>query len=315
MTSLCIRPVDPGDRTWIADFMEAQWGAPLVVARGACYYPHTLPGFVAIQGHERVGLITYRVRNNQCEIVTLNSLSEGQGIGTALIEAVVSAARQARCRRVWLITTNDNLRALGFYQKRGFALTVVYPNALERSRQIKPAIPLVGEDGIPLRDEVELELMLDEKVPQAVPDLWWKWLWVVSWAACLGGVALALGPPLFERAMRTLYAFVLGDAAAQALSTSGGVMINVALGIGGGLQAGASAIIALMARHPIRRGERWAWMACVLGLSLWLVLDTGLTAWYVLNGYERLWPKIANDLCFVFMFGIPYAALYRYCWR
>jgi DNA-3-methyladenine glycosylase I len=100
MTSLCIRPVDPGDSAWVADFVESQWGAPLVVAHGARYYPHTLPGFVAIQDRERVGLITYRVRHRQCEIVTLNSLSEGQGIGTALIEAVVSAAKEVSIRDI-----------------------------------------------------------------------------------------------------------------------------------------------------------------------------------------------------------------------
>jgi GNAT superfamily N-acetyltransferase len=314
MGDLRIRPVEPGDSAWVSDLVQEQWGAPLVVSRGVPYHVHRLPGFVALQGQDRVGLVTYHVKDQQCETVTLNSLRPGQGIGTALIEAVVSTARRAGCWRVWLITTNDNLQALRFYQKRGFVLAVVHPNALERSRRIKPQIPYVGADGIPLRDEIELEMVLDRD-KQAVPDLWWKWLWVVSWAGCAGGVVLALGAPLFAGAMRTLYAFIFGGDAAQSLSAAEQVTINVALGIGGGLQAGSSAIIALMARHPIRRGERWAWVACVLGLGLWLALDTGLTTWYVLNGYPRLWPKLVNDLCFVGMFGIPYAALYRYCKR
>ncbi len=78
-----------------------------------------------------------------------------------LIEAVKQAAVSAGCRRLWLITTNDNLHALRFYQKRGFRLVAVYPNALEESRRLKPEIPLVGLDGIPLRDELELELALE----------------------------------------------------------------------------------------------------------------------------------------------------------
>ncbi|MEW5718069.1 MAG: GNAT family N-acetyltransferase, partial [Chloroflexota bacterium] len=83
------------------------------------------------------------------------------GIGSALIDAVKLRARQAGCKRLWLITTNDNLTALRFYQKRGFTLAALHRNALEESRKIKPEIPLVGEHGIPLRDEIELEMMLD----------------------------------------------------------------------------------------------------------------------------------------------------------
>jgi hypothetical protein len=60
-----------------------------------------------------------------------------------------------------LVTTNDNLNALRFYQKRGFVLVAVHRNALEVSRKLKPEIPLVGMDSIPLRDEIELEMMVD----------------------------------------------------------------------------------------------------------------------------------------------------------
>ena len=146
-----------------------------------------------------------------------------------------------------------------------------------------------------------------------VPRLWWGWLLIVSIAGCIGGVVLALGTTLFEPALDAIWAFVFGIEATTRLSAAGRVMFNVAIAVGGGLQAGTSTIIGFMAYHPLRRGERWAWLACVLGLALWLVLDTGLTLWYCLNGYPGLWPKVANDLCFVFMFGLPYAAMYRYC--
>ena len=85
---------------------------------------------------------------------------EKAGIGTALIDAVKDVATMARCKRLWLITTNDNMAALHFFQKRGFMLVAVYPNALEQSRKLKPEIPLIGIDGIPLRDEIELEMPL-----------------------------------------------------------------------------------------------------------------------------------------------------------
>jgi hypothetical protein len=62
---------------------------------------------------------------------------------------------------LWLISTNDNLNALKFYQKRGFSLVKLYKNAVNETRKkIKPEIPLIGENGIPIRDEVELEILL-----------------------------------------------------------------------------------------------------------------------------------------------------------
>jgi GNAT superfamily N-acetyltransferase len=105
-------------------------------------------------------LITYRVEGDAGEIITLNSLVEGRGIGTALVQAVHQTAVQAGCRCLWLITTNDNLAALRFWQKRGFSLVRVHRNAMTDSRRLKPEIPLTGEHGIPIRDEIELEAIL-----------------------------------------------------------------------------------------------------------------------------------------------------------
>jgi len=106
-------------------------------------------------------LVTYHIENKACEIVSLDSLVEETGIGSGLIAAVQDEAHRAGCHRLWLITTNDNLPALGFYQKSGFYLVAVHVNALELSRSLKPTIPFVGLGGIPLRDEIELEMELD----------------------------------------------------------------------------------------------------------------------------------------------------------
>jgi GNAT superfamily N-acetyltransferase len=119
-----------------------------------------LPGFIARCDGQRAGLLTYRIEGGQCELVTLNSELGGRGVGSALVQAVIDAAREARCARLWLITTNDNLAALRFYQKRGFHLVAVHRDALDESRRLKPQIPLIGMEGIPLRDEIELELRL-----------------------------------------------------------------------------------------------------------------------------------------------------------
>lgn len=110
---------------------------------------------------EWIGLLTFFVKGDECEVTSLDSLREGQGIGTKLMNAVMDEARKQKCRRVLLITTNDNLRALGFYQKRGFELVAIHRGAVNESRKIKPSIPLTGFDGIPLRDEIELEMILN----------------------------------------------------------------------------------------------------------------------------------------------------------
>jgi ribosomal protein S18 acetylase RimI-like enzyme len=160
MPPFSIRPLTPADVNWVSRFILNHWGADFVVAHGVSYQPHTLPGFAAFEGDEPVGLLTYHIENGDCEVVTIDSVRSGQGIGSALIDAVQGAARRAGCKRLWLITTNDNLNALSFYQKRGFELVAVHRGAVNKSRELKPQISLIGEHGIPLRDEIELEMKL-----------------------------------------------------------------------------------------------------------------------------------------------------------
>jgi len=163
MPDFSMRPLNASDKDWVKQFIIERWGADKVVAHSVIYYPHDLPGFVATREGKPVGLVTYQIEGTSCEIVTLDSVEPSLGIGTALIEMVKKVTRYFGYRRLWLITTNDNLHALRFYQKRGFVLVALHRNALEVSRKLKPEIPLVGIDGIPLRDEIELELVLDDK--------------------------------------------------------------------------------------------------------------------------------------------------------
>jgi GNAT superfamily N-acetyltransferase len=155
-----VRPLADHERAWVDERVSERWGAPTVVSRGRVFRARELPGFVAEEGGERIGLATYRIERDACELVTIDSFREGVGVGSALLEAVADAARAAGCRRLWFITTNDNLPMLRFSQKRGFSLVAVHRNALEESRKLKPEISLVGIDGIPLRDELELERLL-----------------------------------------------------------------------------------------------------------------------------------------------------------
>lgn len=117
-----------------------------------------LDGFVAIYCNKIVGLITYMIKDDECEIITLDSLVRNQGIGRKLIQTVGRAAVASKCRRLWLVTTNDNLNALRFYQRLGFQLCGLRTGAVDKSRKIKPEIPYYGENGIPILDEIDLEI-------------------------------------------------------------------------------------------------------------------------------------------------------------
>jgi GNAT superfamily N-acetyltransferase len=150
-----------GEHHWVADFLVRAWGAVVMATRGKLVNLLELPGFIAEVDGDRVGLLTYLISNGECEVTSLNSTRPGLGVGTALLKAIEERARAEGCRRLWLITTNDNIEALRFYQRRGFELVAVHRGAVDEARAtIKPQIPLTGNDGIPLRDEIELEIVL-----------------------------------------------------------------------------------------------------------------------------------------------------------
>lgn len=139
--------------------MDEEFGGPLQARRGELIDVLALPGFVAEQNGRPVGLLTYRRDEDECELAFIVSLEQHQGIGTALLDAL--RGEVADCARIWLVTTNDNLEALRFYQRRGFVLLVLRPGAVDDSRRrLKPQMSAVGNFGIPLRDELELELRL-----------------------------------------------------------------------------------------------------------------------------------------------------------
>lgn len=148
------------DRDWVRTFATQHWGSDVTVSRGNAFPISELPGFAARQNGVVVGLVSYRPEGALCELAVLNSLKPGAGIGTRLIELTKHAARAHGCKRLWLITTNDNTHAIRFYQRRGFVLAAVHRDAIATSRAIKPEIPLLGNDDIAIRDEIEFELML-----------------------------------------------------------------------------------------------------------------------------------------------------------
>ena len=155
-----IRSLTSEDLPRLRQFWIEHWGAEIMITRGNIYRPEQLEGFVIEAGTEWIGLLTFLIKAGELEVTSLDSLRQGQGIGSLLLSQVVEEARSRDCRRIFLITTNDNLNALGFYQKRGFELVALYRGAMSESRKIKPSISLMGMNNIPLRDEIELEIRL-----------------------------------------------------------------------------------------------------------------------------------------------------------
>lgn len=136
--------------------LDAEMGGRLQARRGELHDVLSLPGLVAESDGERVGILTYRADDEGCEVAVLVALRRQDGIGTALLDAL--RAEVGDDIRLWVVTTNDNVEALRFYQRRGFVLRALRPGAVDQARRsLKPSIGRIGEHGIPLRDELELE--------------------------------------------------------------------------------------------------------------------------------------------------------------
>ncbi|WP_369902747.1 GNAT family N-acetyltransferase [Bacillus manliponensis] len=141
----------------VKEFMVENWGSTVMVSRGHLHELHKLPGFIALENGQIKGIVTYAVAGDSCEMVSLDSFSEKKGIGSELVECVVTEAKKQGLQKVWLITTNDNTNAIRFYQKRGFVMTYLYIGAVEEARKLKKEIPQTGYDGIPILHEIQFE--------------------------------------------------------------------------------------------------------------------------------------------------------------
>ena len=133
------------------------WGSDIIVSRGKAYKVDDLDGILVFDNGKIIGLGLYYIKND-CEIVLLETLIQNKGIGTQIIEEIKNIAKKENCKRIWLVTTNSNINAIKFYQKRGFNISNIYINAMEDARRIKPEIPIIAENGIEIRDEIEFEI-------------------------------------------------------------------------------------------------------------------------------------------------------------
>jgi len=156
--AIAVRASSEADDAWLERLLDEHWGGAFQVANGERYRPADLPGFVAELAGSRVGYAAIRVVDGVAWIGLIHSLREGIGVGSALVEVLVAAARGDGCSALRAITTNDNVRAKGFYARLGFRLREVRPGEVTRSRIMKPSIPLTSEDGVAITDELEYEL-------------------------------------------------------------------------------------------------------------------------------------------------------------
>jgi GNAT superfamily N-acetyltransferase len=155
-----VRAATPADREWLEPFLDDA-SARHVARRGELVDAFDHPMLVAETDEGPAGVLTYVVGDDECEILTLHATRQWRGAGTALIREVLAIAAAQGCLRLRVVTTNDNVDALRFYQRRGFHLTELRSGAVDDARRrLKPGIPSIGAHGIALRDELELEMAI-----------------------------------------------------------------------------------------------------------------------------------------------------------
>lgn len=159
-----IQPISENNRKQVINFFEKHWGSSQMIISSGTYDCALLDGFVYVEGTSIIGLITYVLYHDSLEVISLDSIQEGKGIGTCLMKEVEHFAKERSIPQIELITTNDNLQALKFYQKRGYRITDVITNAVAEARKVKPTIPIIGNDGIPLFDELKLKKKVVDEI-------------------------------------------------------------------------------------------------------------------------------------------------------
>ncbi len=149
------------DRSEVRDFIAQQWHAPFIVVKEKIYSPHECEGFLIRQDGRIAALITYQQQKDSILLLTVNKIESIEGIGTSLVLMLIDEARKRNVHRIWLTTTNDNLHAMWFYQRLGFRIATIYRDAMAEARKtLKPQIPEYGPNGLPIQDEIEMELVI-----------------------------------------------------------------------------------------------------------------------------------------------------------
>ncbi len=155
---ISIKPIGDVDRIWLPVWISQRWRTETLVFRGEKNIPAELPGFIALMHKMPVGVITYRVKDNVCQIISLDTVVHGKGIGIALLEKVLEVMRNQNIHQIKMLTTNDNVKRMEFLEQNGFKKVKVFEDEVVKySRKVKPEIQPFGYENLPIRDEIEFQ--------------------------------------------------------------------------------------------------------------------------------------------------------------
>jgi ribosomal protein S18 acetylase RimI-like enzyme len=155
-----IRKMTKEDAPLVHQFMKEKWGGEPLLIHGKKYYPSSgnLEGFLLFDDSKDIkGFLIYDTKGSEYEIIVFEVFDKFKGLGTKLLDEFIRVAKAAGHKKVIVMTTNDDLDALRFYQRRGFVITGIAINIFEQARKIKPRIPELGDYNIPIRDEILME--------------------------------------------------------------------------------------------------------------------------------------------------------------
>lgn len=153
-----IRPIT--DRAFLEELLRLRWSGGALILRGKIVHPKDVEAIAAYHDGRLAGVATWLLEGPVIYLATLNNISDQRGVGMALLDAMMDLGREKGSALLRVIVTNDNLNALGFYQRRGFRIITVAPGAIDMIRTLMPNIPTMGANRIPIRDEIELEIAL-----------------------------------------------------------------------------------------------------------------------------------------------------------
>jgi GNAT superfamily N-acetyltransferase len=150
-----VREGTDADRPMVRDLLKRDFGRTQIVAFGDVMDVDQMPMLVAVAAADPSGALVYRQLGDALHIVALatDPMWQRSGVGGNLVAEAELLARRLSLSKLVVATTNDNLPALYFYQRRGYRLTDLVVNNI--AAHTKKEVP--GFAGIPVRDEVRLE--------------------------------------------------------------------------------------------------------------------------------------------------------------
>jgi ribosomal protein S18 acetylase RimI-like enzyme len=158
--SIAISEVKQDDRAWPAQEITREFASTRVFSAHQMFDTNELPALVAKRDGRRCGLASYRIDGAECELVAFLTTERRAGVGTALVDALRDLAIARGCRRLFLTTSNDNLEAMAFYQKRGFRFARIHRGSMDEARELISGLPATGDHGIPVHDDIEFDMPL-----------------------------------------------------------------------------------------------------------------------------------------------------------